>query len=77
MPKVGIQWNLSKADTIGTNKNRPLWRGCPLVRGLLYIMWAIFSWDPVTVHYRGMRVSSKRGSTDGCEQNEFHRILEF
>ena len=52
--KVGIQWNLSKADTIGTNKNHPLWRGCHLVRGLLYIMWAItFIWDPVTVHYEG------------------------
>ena len=28
----------------------------------------IFIWDSVSVHYRGMRVSSKRGSTS-CNYN--------
>ena len=34
----------SKADTIGTNKIVH-YRGCTLVRGLLYIMWVIFGFS--------------------------------
>ena len=34
---LAVQWNFSKADTIGTNKIARLYSG----KGLLYIMWVI------------------------------------
>ena len=35
-----------------------------MIRGLLYtLIYVGYIWDSVSVHYRGMRVSSKRGTT--------------
>ena len=60
-----LQWNLSKADTIGTNKIVHIEK---VSSGQGFIVHYVgYNWDSVSVHYREgvlwSGVSAKRGST--------------
>ena len=60
--QICLQWNLSKADAIGTNKIERVSSG----QGFI-IHYVGYIWDSVSVHYREgvlwRGVSAKRGST--------------